>query len=129
MVAKKKSKKSKKVTSLVEFRAWLEGVEEMQGADWVPTQEQWTRIREKIDSIEDAPPAPAPVTEPDPVPHVPLSPYPSAPGIPGPSAFETVTRPAPAMNLSPDAPIAAGQQQVKTPDIDTSKGDYKSSFE
>ena len=45
MAGKKRSKK----TTLENFRSWLEGVEEMQGDDWVPTMEHWKKIRDKID--------------------------------------------------------------------------------
>ena len=127
MAAKRKTKTKK--TSLTEFRAWLEGVEEMQGNDWVPTIEQWKRIREKIDSIEDAPaPAPAPAVVNNHVPIVPIVPTPGASG----SSFDSIARqPAPAapMKMSPNAPVAMGQAQVKTPDIDTSANDYTSAYE
>lgn len=33
------------------FKAWLSGVEDMQGADWTPSPEQWKKIRAKIDQI------------------------------------------------------------------------------
>lgn len=29
------------------FKAWLQGVEDMQGADWCPSLEQWRKIRQK----------------------------------------------------------------------------------
>ncbi len=48
--------KNKKI-SLLEFRAWLGGVEELQPNDWVPTGEQWKLIRKKIDTIESQPTA------------------------------------------------------------------------
>ena len=41
------------------FKSWLQGVEDMQGADWCPTLEQWRKIRQKIDMLE-ADEAPAP---------------------------------------------------------------------
>ena len=44
-------KKTKTIT-LENFRSWLEGVEEMQEEDWVPSAAQWKTIRKKIDSIE-----------------------------------------------------------------------------
>lgn len=44
--------KKKKIT-LAEFRAWLEGVEELQPAGWSPTADQWTLIREKIETIKE----------------------------------------------------------------------------
>lgn len=42
--------KTKRI-SLLEFRAWLEGVEELQPKDWAPNLEQWKLIRAKIDAI------------------------------------------------------------------------------
>ena len=39
--------------TIKEFRMWLQGVEEMQDAAWVPSPTQWQRIREKIDTIRD----------------------------------------------------------------------------
>jgi hypothetical protein len=47
----KKSKKKIKQCTLSEFRAWLSGVEEMQPDEWIPNKTQWELIREKIDSI------------------------------------------------------------------------------
>jgi len=44
-------KRVKKVT-YGEFLAWLEGVESMQPADWTPTHDQWTTIREKLNSVK-----------------------------------------------------------------------------
>ena len=40
-----------KTCSLKEFRAWLEGMEEMLGDEWVPSKDQWKRIRNKINTI------------------------------------------------------------------------------
>lgn len=42
----------KKKISMLEFRAWLQGVEELQPKDWTPTAEQWKLIRNKIDTID-----------------------------------------------------------------------------
>ena len=39
--------------TIKEFKMWLRGVEEMQPDGWSPSQQQWARIREKIDSIEE----------------------------------------------------------------------------
>lgn len=33
------------------FKAWLSGVEDMQGDDWTPTAEQWKKIRSKINLL------------------------------------------------------------------------------
>ena len=49
-MTKKKAGRKKKI-ALAEFRAWLEGVEELQPANWSPTAEQWQLIRDKIDCI------------------------------------------------------------------------------
>jgi hypothetical protein len=43
---------SKKKITLSEFKAWLQGIEEIQPPGWSPTAEQWTMIRKKIDTIE-----------------------------------------------------------------------------
>lgn len=39
--------------SLKEFRAWLDGVEDLQPEEWAPTKDQWEKIRQKIDLIDD----------------------------------------------------------------------------
>jgi len=121
MAGKKRSKK----TTLENFRSWLEGVEEMQGDDWVPTSEQWKKIRNKIDLIEavkeeitEVPPTYARIPT-----HAP------APVQSQGSSLDYIAAPVAPVEMSPNAPMAKGQHQVKTPDIDTSKGDYKSAYE
>lgn len=47
----KTDKTKKKEISLLEFRAWLNGVEELQPRTWAPSPEQWKMIRKKIDQI------------------------------------------------------------------------------
>lgn len=47
---KQYNRKTKKIT-LAEFRAWLEGVEELQPKSWVPDAAQWKLIRNKIKCI------------------------------------------------------------------------------
>jgi hypothetical protein len=42
-----------KTITVQEFKAWLSGVEDMQGEDWHPSAEQWAKIRSKIFSIKD----------------------------------------------------------------------------
>lgn len=41
----------KKKMTLIQFQAWLEGVEEMHPEDWCPTADQWKLIRNKIKTI------------------------------------------------------------------------------
>lgn len=43
--------------SLVEFKAWLKGVEEMQGPGWSPSLEQWVLIRNRLQSVMDSQPS------------------------------------------------------------------------
>lgn len=47
------AKNRKTKISLKEFRAWLDGVEDVQPDDWAPNKEQWTKIRQQIDRIDD----------------------------------------------------------------------------
>jgi hypothetical protein len=51
--------KTKPALSVLEFKAWLEGVEDMQGATWIPSKEQWKKIRSKIQLLADAVEQPA----------------------------------------------------------------------
>lgn len=50
-MSKSTYKKVKKTVTLAEFKAWLEGVEELQPDTWTPTAEQWKLIRNKINMI------------------------------------------------------------------------------
>lgn len=117
---------NKKIT-LEQFRAWLEGVEEMQEEGWAPDVRQWTKIRSRIDNIESTPVQQA---VPQQVMH---APQPFTP--PASSAFDQVkpqSTPAPRVDMSSNAPIAndpSGKMPVKTPDIDTTTGEYESAFE
>ena len=43
--------KRKQKQTLKEFKAWLQGVEELQADDWSPSREQWQLIRDKINNI------------------------------------------------------------------------------
>lgn len=44
---------NKETLTTKDFKMWLRGVEEMQDENWTPSAQQWKRIREKIDCIED----------------------------------------------------------------------------
>ena len=46
----------KKKQTLAEFRAWLDGIEELQPETWAPDATQWALIREKINSITEPKP-------------------------------------------------------------------------
>lgn len=47
--------KEKQTITVSEFKAWLAGVEDMQGANWIPSKEQWKKIRNKINILVDTP--------------------------------------------------------------------------
>jgi len=47
------ARKRVKKQTLAEFRAWLSGVEELQPEDWAPNATQWKTIREKMDHISE----------------------------------------------------------------------------
>lgn len=123
---------TEKTISVREFRMWLQGVEEMQDDDWTPSPQQWKRIRDKINNIDDTVPAakPAPVAVQQPPLQyapaaIPSGPVPRAPDpvIAGPSGL-SFPQPRPQMN-----PLLAGSGgQIKTPDIDTSANGYESGF-
>lgn len=99
--------------SLAEFKAWLQGVEEMQDADWAPTLVQWRRIRAKFMLIEQSgPPTRRHMT------------YAEQPHQYGPAyAPEQQSRPQP---LPPGLTSGLGGK-TKTPDIDSTNG-YNSNF-
>jgi len=44
-------KRKKRQFTLGEFRAWLDGIEELQPSNWSPSLEQWKLIRQRISSI------------------------------------------------------------------------------
>ena len=122
---------TQKIT-IKEFRMWLQGVEEMQDAAWVPNPTQWARIREKINSIGEethqlvqqplqqvAPPVSPPGND-YPVrmatPGL-LSVVPSSPSMP-------VSGPSHGLFATPETP----QMPIRTPNIDTTNGTYQSTF-
>lgn len=41
-----------KKISFQEFKAWLQGVEEMQDEGWTPTAVQWKKIKDKLEQID-----------------------------------------------------------------------------
>jgi len=47
----KRKKSEEGGISLLEFRAWLQGIEEMQDDTWAPNTEQWKKIKAKIADI------------------------------------------------------------------------------
>jgi len=133
------TRKRVKKQTLAEFRAWLNGVEELQPEDWAPTADQWKLIRNKIDGIAEPKVVVSPVaTAPVPANHVPPqgNPYqqmtqahippppPAAGGVPA----GTMTAPTPEATavLPTQAPVDLTKANVGN--MDTSDGNYDSGF-
>lgn len=60
----------KQKQTLKEFRAWLQGVEELQPDKWHPDLAQWKLIRARIDGIKDEVAVPPPAVMSAPLEHV-----------------------------------------------------------
>jgi len=132
MATRKRTKKQ----TLAEFRAWLSGVEELQPDNWAPNADQWKLIRDKIDGISvpkvvPVTAAPVPVTNNVPrsapyamqTAHIPPPP-PAAGGVPqGP-----VTTPTPEATAQMTPQKAVDIASAAKPGMDTSDGNYDSSF-
>lgn len=127
--------------SLSEFKAKIEGIEMFQGDDWCPTKEQWDLIRKMIGYIEEEEVEPEVVYRQVPT-QQPMYPQPQPQPMPvAQQPMPPVHRPV-AESALPDVdlsnmeevarvavPVAqTDQQTVRTPDIDTSGGDYNSPF-
>ena len=132
------AKKRQKQT-LREFKAWLQGVEELQPDNWSPNREQWQLIRQKIDNIVEerivvqkeakntVKETPQTQMPPRQIPQQgALPPIPPPPPVPG-------SLPNVPVEVSPEAKKlldpAANGGKIKTPDIDTTDGTFKSPFE
>jgi len=50
-VSKNKKEVADDTIDIDTFKAWLSGVEDMQGDDWTPSAEQWKKIRSKINLL------------------------------------------------------------------------------
>lgn len=121
---------NEKMISVREFRMWLQGVEEMQSEDWVPSSQQWAKIRSKIDNIADTPTHQAslpPVVFPQRQiePTILTAPTPNTMPVQqaGPSSL-MVPQQRPVLNPL----LSSGAGNIKTPDIDTSAKSYESGF-
>lgn len=129
--------------TLNEFKAWLEGIEEIQPDDWCPDLPQWRMIREKISAIVIPPPAPV-INQgghplPGPGPSLvrqaqPMS-HQRPAAIPAKSSLDDGKTP----DMTPAAQAALSgklpaelatdpSKGSKTPNIDTMDGNYESTF-
>ncbi len=114
--------------TISEFRHWLAGVEEMQPDGWSPDKRQWDRIREKINQLEAVVPAPVVqqvVQQPVPVyrdePIANIQPQYASPGL-----HPRAVAPPPNNALFANADMQ--NVPVRTPNVDTSTGNYESAF-
>lgn len=140
-------KKAVKKYTLAEFKAWLEGVEEIQPNDWHPDLDQWRMIREKIGGIVVPPPPPIIRQPAEPTSqHVPVRPamIPRPGQMVDPSVLPVTGDTPPsgaggAPDMTPAAKAALSGKLPneiatdpthgsKTPNIDTMDGNYNSSF-
>jgi hypothetical protein len=118
--------------SLNDFKSWLQGVEDMQEAEWTPNASQWNKIRQKIESIVESlpktnlhPQGPIPrasvmnrIEEHEYVPVPAPTPMPSSIVPRGVTNNTSFTLPPPPSHLL----------NPKTPDIDTSTGSYTTNY-
>ncbi len=126
MVDIKRKRKRKQKQPLKEFKAWLQGVEELQPDDWCPNVEQWQLIRDKINGIvEENKTTEQQIITMQQQPKVYqqnkslLAPPPPVGGVPG-GAVD--------MTLAAQQMLNPTGNTAKTPDIDTSNGNVTSSF-
>lgn len=116
--------------TIKEFKMWLRGVEEMQPDGWSPSQQQWARIREKIDSIEEgSTPPQQQVIYRDPVVQQPVYQQPqqvvhAQPGLTAQRGVVSAPLPNNPLFGNADSPAIP----VKTPNVDTSTGGYEPAF-
>lgn len=117
--------------TIKEFKMWLRGVEEMQPDGWSPSQPQWARIREKIDSIVEGTASVQPqqqVVYRDPIVQQPV--YPQHPVV---HAQPGLTQQRPVISApAPNNPLFGNADSpavpVKTPNVDTSTSGYEPAF-
>jgi len=123
-------RKRKQKQTLGEFRAWMQGVEELQAENWAPNREQWQLIRAKIDGIIEEEHVVEKVVQPAPVSHMFPQPANMIPGFVPPPPTGGIppvdVEISPAARAMLDPSVNGGK--VKTPDIDTSDGNITSPF-
>jgi len=129
------TRKRRQKQTLKEFKAWLQGVEELQPEDWSPNPDQWKLIRDKINGIIEEKRVVEKVVN---VANAGGQPHPVYPVYPGQPPM--IAPPPPVGGLPIDADVdispaakqllnpAANGGKVVTPNIDTSDGNVNSPF-
>lgn len=121
--------------TLAEFRAWLEGVEELQPTKWSPNPVQWKLIRKKMDLIVET----QQVMAQQPLQRVREAPAQRHSQLPVDSAslpapeeipkIPTDLSRVPRHEQSALGGIKTTEGRIVTPNIDTSTNNFRSSFE
>lgn len=144
--------KEAEIVTIHDFKSMLIGMDLVLGDNWTPTEQQWGRIRKKLDALIETAERPRGAVPPpsfQPVGAIPVDPtlnvtendilrsFPDVPaaedipiGQPGPAGQSALAPPARVPQATPSVrpPMSTVEgEQVKTPDIDSSQG-YKSSF-
>lgn len=118
---------TQKPVTASELKTFIEAVEFAADADeWIPSKRQWLRIREMIDALKETPDAP--MQPPAPAAALPVQQYQPMPLNGGMSAFGPQHQPM--QQIPRHIPIAAGAPNtaVRTPDVDSSNGQYSTPF-
>lgn len=101
------------------FKSWLQGVEDMQDVDWFPNLDQWKKIRQKIQQLEEPEELPVQVSGPN------LNPqFPQFPQFPQHPAFTPTSQP---MYRAPATPPTS-LDVVPSDDNVGQDGTFSSSF-
>lgn len=127
---------TEKPISVQELKTFIDAVEfASDKEDWIPSERQWKRIRSMIDRLEATQPQSvraesAPMHMPMPM-HMPPGAMPEPPIMAAPSAMTPMRMP---QQMQPTAPTLSGPfatggpTPVRTPDLDTSSGQYRSAY-
>jgi len=116
-----------KPVSVTQLKTFIEAVEFAADAEnWVPSERQWRRIRNMIESLDDTPTAAA-IHQSPAAPMLLPNPGPATTFVPSLSGLARPSAPNVSQLTGPFA--AGGPQPVRTPDVDTSGGrGYQSTF-
>ena len=144
MQKKRTKRKTIKKYTLAEFKAWLEGIEEIQPDDWCPDVTQWQMIRDKIGSIIEPSPPVVLQQRQQTIPPVVSQLIPATGQYPVSSFIDETGQPNKEMpgttlDMTPAAKAALGGKLPSemagdtthrsiTPEIDTADGNYESNF-
>lgn len=122
---------TEKPISVQELKTFIDAVEfASDKEDWIPSERQWKRIRSMIDRLEATPPQQQVRSEPHYAQQMQMPmPAPSAPPVMAAPSAMTQMRMPPQVQQPLTGPFASGgPTPVRTPDVDTSGGNYQSAY-